>query len=263
MSVTFRPYRRADGPELTALWVRIFGDPPELVEQFYTLLPWMGSCCVAEEAGKLKGMAHLLHGFTLLQPDARPRGCGYLYAVAVEEDARGRGLGAELSRRAAGLGREQGAELLCTLPAEEGLYRWYGDVLSLNCRCDRRVYTAEELPRGCFRISTAEYGYYREDILLNAPHVELNNAAMEFQAQLCLSYGGGLYRSESALFCAVKEGDGWLFPELLSFSPTRDRAASPVFAPDALPDGFRASVRPYLASAEPFPEGFLWNLTFD
>ena len=264
--INCRPYR-AENPseirQLATLWSRVFGDPPALIDTFYRNLPYMGSCCVAEEDGRILGMAHLLHGFTLLEPGREPRICGYLYAVAVEEDARGRGLGAELSRRAAAMGREQGAEILCTLPAEEGLYRWYGDILSLNCRCSRTVYTAPDLPKGCFRISTGEYGYYREDILFLTPHVELTNAAMDFQAQLCAAYGGGLYRSETALFCAVQEGSTWLFPELLSFAPVKDRSASPVFSPDALPEGFRPLVRPYLASGLPFPDGFLWNLTFD
>ena len=127
-----RSYNHADIPQLVSLWSRTFQDPPELIQSFYDLLPYMGSCCVAEEAGRVLGMAHLLHGFTLLQPDRDPATCGYLYAVAVEEEARGRGLGADLSRFAAVLGNGQGAQLLCTLPAEESLYRWYADILSLN-----------------------------------------------------------------------------------------------------------------------------------
>lgn len=260
---TLRPYRPSDVPQLSALWERIFGDPGDLVRTFYDLLPCMGDCCVATVGDRVAGMAHLIHGFTLLQPDQPSAVCGYLYAVAVDEAARGHGLGAALSRGAVALGREQGAERICTLPAEESLYRWYGDILSLSCRTGRTVYTAEELPRGCFRISAGEYGYDREDILFHAPHVELCNAAMTFEARLCEAYGGGLYRSEGALFCAMREGDGWVFPELLSFAPTADRAASPVFPPDALPEGFHASVRPWLASETPFPDGLLWNLTFD
>ena len=264
--INFRSYRPEDPGELnqlTALWTQVFGDPPALIETFYRTLPYMGSCCVAEEDGCILGMAHMLNGFTLLQPGQAPRVCGYLYAVAVSEKARCRGLGAELSRRAAAAGRKQGAELICTLPAEEGLYGWYGRILSLTHRCSRTVYTAPDLPKGCFRISTAEYSYYREDILFSTPHVELTNAAMEFQAQLFSAYGGGLYRSEQALFCALPEDNAWLFPELLSFAPAKDRTASPVFPSDALPDGFQALTRPYLASDLPFPDSFLWNLTLD
>ena len=39
-----RPYLPSDREQLVNLWSRVFGDPPELVENFYELLPYMGSC---------------------------------------------------------------------------------------------------------------------------------------------------------------------------------------------------------------------------
>ena len=168
-----------------------------------------------------------------------------------------------LSRGAAELGRTQGAELICTLPAEESLYQWYEKILNLSCRCSRTVYEADALPVGCFRISTAEYGYYREDLLQQTPHVELNNAAMAFQAALCETYGGGLYRSKDALFCATCEDGVWRFREVLPFAGgTSLREGSSPFG-SVQPQGLRSSVRPYVASEIPLPEALVWNLTFD
>ena len=258
-----RPYLPADRGQLIDLWSRVFGDPPDLVESFYDLLPYMGSCCVAAESGKVLGMAHLIHGLTLWQPKQTPVTCGYLYGVAVAEEARGRGLGGELSRGAAELGRAQGAELLCTLPAEESLYRWYERILNLRCRSSRTVYAADALPVGCFRISTAEYGYYREDLLQKTPHVELNNAAMAFQAALCEAYGGGLYRSKDALFCATCEDGVWQFHEVLSFAGETPSGVGPSPFGSTEPQGLRSTVRPYVASEAPLPESLVWNLTFD
>ena len=259
-----RPYLPADRGQLTALWSRVFGDPKELVEAFYELLPSMGCCCVAEEAGKVTGMAHIIHGLTLWQSGQAPLTCGYLYAVAVSEEARGRGLGSELSRAAAALGREQGAELICTLPAEESLYGWYGNILDLRFRSNRTVYTADSLPKGCFRISMAEYGYYREDLLQKKAHVELNNAALAFQANLCETYGGGLYRSQDALFCATCEDGIWRFREVLSFA-AGDASSAGSASPfgSVQPRGLRSSVVPFVASDVPLPEDLIWNLTFD
>ena len=95
-----------DTEQLRQLWCRVFGDPPELVDAFLSLLPGMGCGCVAEREGRILGAAYLIDGFTLLQPGEAPLRCGYLYAVAVHPDARGHGIGAAVSRGAAELGRE-------------------------------------------------------------------------------------------------------------------------------------------------------------
>ena len=118
-----REVRPDDRKALVSLWVRVFGDPPELVEAFLDLLPEMGTGVIEEENGALLGAAYLVDGFTLVAPDAAPEKCGYLYAVAVEEHARRKGIGARLSQAAAKIGRTRGAELICTLPAEHSLYR--------------------------------------------------------------------------------------------------------------------------------------------
>ena len=246
-----RPYRSSDREALVALWTSIFGVPRELVEGFYDLLPWMGSCAVAEEAGNILGMAHLIHGFTMMLPERDSIPCGYLYAVAVTEEARGRGLGAKLSSKAVELGKAQGAELFCTLPAEESLYSWYGEILDLNCRSIRSIFDADELPKGCFLIGADQYGFLREEALWGRPHVELYNAAMQFQEMLCTAYGGGMYRYENVIFCATHEDGIWRIPECI---PVRQ---------GPLPSGFRKSERPFLASDRPLPDGLVWNLTFD
>ena len=243
---------------LAALWHSVFGDPPALALAFLERLPAFGCGFAAVEEGELLGAAYWLDGLTLAGEK-----CGYLYAVGVYPEARGRGLGEALSRGAAELGQAQGAELLCTLPAEEPLYQWYGKILNLHCRCSRTVYEADALPVGCFRISTAEYGYYREDLLQKTPHVELNNAAMAFQASLCEAYGGGLYRSKDALFCATCEDGVWRFPEVLSFTGETPSGDGSFPFGSVQPQGLRASVLPYLASEAPLPEELIWNLTFD
>ena len=142
----FREYCPDDLPSLKSLWVRVFGDPPALVDDFFRLLPRMGNCFIAEENGSLLAMASVITGFQLYHPGRALDRCAYLYAVATEEAARGRGLGAAVSRGAAELGRQAGAELLCTLPAEQHLYDWYRDILSLRHVSARTLRFAAELP---------------------------------------------------------------------------------------------------------------------
>lgn len=93
--------------------------------------------------------------------------------------------------------------------------------------------------------------------------MELNNAAMAFQATLCETYGGGLYRSKDALFCATCEDGVWRFREVLPFAggTSLPQGSSPFGS--VQPQGLRSSVRPYVASEIPLPEALVWNLTFD
>lgn len=262
-SFVIREYRPEDIPDLWSLWCRVFGDPPLLVNTFLDLLPEMGSCCVAEEAGELLGAAYLLDGFTLLCPDGSGFPCGYLYAVAVEERARGNGIGAAVSRGAAELGRKRGAERVCTLPAEEGLYAWYGKILSLENRTDRAVYLRSSLP-DLPELSAADYLRKREQLLKGIPHVVPNAAVMEYQKLLCRSYGGNLYALEEGILCAYRDDGVWVIPELLlpSAAGLTSRAESFRACCAALP-GLQAELRPYLCSDLPLPEGTVWNLSLD
>ena len=239
-----------DAGPLTELWCGVFGDPPELVDVFFSLLPEMGSGCVAEREGRILAAAYLIHGFTLLRQGEPPLRCGYLYAVATEPSARGQGLGSAVSRGAAELGRLHGARLLCTLPAEASLYRWYGDILSLKHRISRRRLFCDRLPEAR-PLPASEYLSLREALLRDHPHVRPDAAAMEFEAALCRSCGGGLYAADGAIFCAYPDEGAWVIPEFL-----------PCSAEGLLP-GLRVESAPYLCSDLPVPDGTVWNLSFD
>ncbi|MBR4474622.1 MAG: GNAT family N-acetyltransferase [Oscillospiraceae bacterium] len=246
-----REVRREDREALVSLWTRVFEDPAELAADFLDLLPEMGTGVLVEEAGRLLGAAYLLDGFTLLSPGEEAKRCGYLYAVAVEEQARGKGLGARLSRAAADLGRTRGAEFICTLPAEESLYPWYASVLSLHYVNRRILYSSPATPPAK-PLSAEEYGRRREELLAGRSHVRLSPAALRFQHTLCRCYGGGFYTAGDSIFCAYRDEDLWLLPELLC----------PEGSPPAF-DSLRTEERPYLCSDFPFPDGCLWNLSFD
>ena len=250
-SPVIREVRPEDREALVSLWARIFGDPPELAEAFLKLLPEMGSGCLAEDAGRVLGAAYLVDGFTLMAPSAVERRCGYLYAVAVEEDARGRGLGRRLSCTAAELGRTRGAEQICTLPAEQSLYAWYASILSLNYVNRRSTWSCQRLPPS-EPLSTAEYGERRERLLAGRAHARLSPAALMYQQQLCTLGGGGFYAVGSGIYCAYRDEDFWVLPELLC--PGVEAASF---------GGLETRSRPYLCSDLPFPEDLVWNLSFD
>ena len=123
-----RQVRAEDASRLAALWHRVFDDPEELALAFLAELTGLGGGVCAEEAGKLLGAAYAVTDFTL---DGRR--AAYLYAIGVLPEARGRGLGKRLTKEAAALGRELGADLVCTLPANAQLYPWYEKLIGVRC----------------------------------------------------------------------------------------------------------------------------------
>lgn len=261
----------ADGPALTALWARVFGDSEELIGAFFRLLPEMGLGVAALLDGQSVGMAYALTGLELARPGQRPRPCGYLYAVAVEESARHLGLGRALSRSALALAEKRGAEILCTLPAEPSLYGWYREILGLDCALRRRetpLKSAGALP--WTPLNAAEYARRREELLRERPHLRLSLPALEFERQLCLAYGGGLYAWGNSLAAAYREGEQALIRELLCPAGQEAKLAAALGAALGTEEVLLCTPcgpdegEPYLAALPgQLPPDCVWNLSFD
>ena len=138
-----REYRGGDILEMSALWQAVFGDSEGLVNSFLQLLPDMGTAAVAEVNGKIAGAAYAVTGMELVSASGKVQTCGYIYAVAVAPEFRGSGIGRALTERSAELARARGAEVICTLPAEESLYAWYKTILGTECALRRQRLEAE------------------------------------------------------------------------------------------------------------------------
>lgn len=259
-----RELQPTDIPALTALWREVFGDDEALIGEFFRLLPVLGGGVAAEMDGRPVGAAYLLTDLFLGDKRA-----GYLYAVAVSPESRGLGLGKGLSLAAAALGRRLGADFLCTLPANAGLYPWYEGLIGtrhvLHRREERIESRAAEEPRP---ISAEEYGARREALLMGQPHLRPGAAYLRFQEALCQSYGGGLYAVGEGLAAAYRDGDRCLVRELIAPEGT-DRTAlaaslgAALGAQEADLYSPAPAGEPYLAADCPLPEDCVWNLTLD
>ncbi len=259
-----RQVRPADATALAALWNRVFGDPEELALRFLEKLPALGGGVCAEEDGVLLGAAYAVTDFFL--DGAR---AAYLYAVGVLPEARGRGLGGALSRAAAALGKELGADFVCTLPAEPRLYPWYEGLLGLRCALYRRAERVPSRPGQVVRpLSPEEYGERRERLLAGQSHVRPGPAALAFEKALCRSAGGDLLAVGEGLAAAYREGERTKLRELLApRGEDRLRLAAAVGAElgteQVLLLSPAAEGIPYLAADRPLPPDCVWNLTMD
>jgi len=265
-----REYEKRDHAALTRLWAETFGDDEALISAFLRLLPEMGGCVAAEREGRIVGAAYLITGMELASPAGEKQLLGYLYAVAVEPAARGRGVGAALSRAAFDWGRARGAQILCTQPAEPRLFDWYGEVLGVRCALRRRVETYSSAAlEPCMELSCTDYRFWRERMLQERPHIRLGDAALSFQQLLCRSYGGGFFAVGDGVAAATLENGRCVVRELLcpdeagrralaaSLGAQLGAAETLLYTPD--PDG-----EPYIAAPDgALPPDCVWNLSFD
>lgn len=296
-----REIQQQDRSSLVELWCGVFGDPAAYVETFFRLLPEIGSGVAAFEQGRPVGAAYVVTALHLRE-GGNCRRCGYLYAVAVARDYRGRGLGGELCRAAATLGKVRGAELICTRPAEPGLFAWYERCLGLRCALRRVSRELDSCPGPAVRpLGAAEYGLRREALLAGRPHLYPEDAALCLEEANCRAFGGFLcavgeglaaaYVDEGVtevreLLGAPPEAAAALGAELgtarvrlwlpsasgepyLAFAPARSVVPCPSFSPaqTGVPRPSFSSAQPgapcpSFSSAE-LPPDTVWNLAFD
>ena len=255
-----------DAPGLAALWHRVFEDPEELALDFLRLLPELGGGVLAEVENKVIGAAYIVTALSL--GSLRP---AYLYAVAVAPEYRGLGLGKALTRSAAALGRELGADFICTLPANAGLYPWYEQLIGTRCALYRKQ---ERFPcragGAVVPLSAEEYGERREALLAGLPHLSLHPAALRFEQCNCRRFGGDLLAVGDGIAAVYRDEDGLaVIRELLCPAPSRRRelaaAAGAALGAERVelytpaPEG-----RAFLAAEPGFvPPDCVWNLCFD
>ena len=273
-----REYKIFDVPAMRQLWHEIFGDPEELTEIFYLMLEDMGSAVVAVEDKKVIGMANVINGMELIESgvqyiehEKEPKICGYIYAVAVSPEHRGRGIGKALCLEAEKLARKRESDIVCTLPASASLYNWYKDIMGFEPVLRRKSYEVKcEKLDMCMELSSTEYMMWRENMLRNQTHLHPSHITLEWQKQFCKVFGGGLYACGSGICAAMVDKDTCYIKEIISAFPGDEAriAASvgkhlgsekAVYYIPADEDG-----EVYLAALPgSIPAHTVWNFTFD
>ena len=297
--MTIRHYRKDDIPAMRALWQRVFNEREAYLDAVFALLPDIGGAAVAtDENGVLIGAAYAMTGFELLTNGREGPHVGYIYAVAVDESVRGRGIGAALTRAAAEICREREAVIITTLPAEDSLYPWYEKQIGTNCLLylEKRTVSARKT-LDIMKLTGTEYMLWRENMLRGKAHIRLSTPMMEAQRALCEAYDGGLYASSDGIFAAFRDGEQLIILEVLCVQGSPEETAAsaaaylncreavyymPAEGPDVTsgtsltPDAKKEPgvysvtptvsdrvIEPYVVSDTPLPPGTVWNLTLD
>ena len=230
--MTLREYRPSDLDALTLLWCAVFGDSVELVESFFSCLEGMGTCFVAEEDGSVVGMSSVITGCGLICPDGTEKSCAYIYALAVDENRRHEGIGSRLTAHCVQKGRELGAEIVCTLPAEDELYPFYEKYMGTAHILRREKKTVNASPAvGLTPVSAETYLEKRELLLSEKAHMRPALSLVKAQSGLCACLGGGLFAFDGGICCGYSEDEALHITELIcrDGSDTEKAAASFAF----------------------------------
>ncbi len=252
------------------MWRDIFGDPLSLTAIFYSMLPDIGFAVVAEADGETVGAAHVLNRLELVGRQKKRAAVGYIYAVMTSTEYRGRGIGGALTREAAALARERGADVICTLPADAGLYGWYHKLLGVECVLHRKPYeTGCMLLEQVRKLQPGEYVQMREKMLNGKRFLRPSLKTVEFMDRFSQFFGGGLYAGKSGICTAEMDGEVCVIREMIAETPETcmSMAASVGRLLNAKKSVYFLPSREgnsYVA-AQPgsIPADCVWNFTFD
>lgn len=105
--------------ECKRLWKEAFGDSDEFISSFMELYYSKENMLYIEDKGKIVSMLHIIPFGLSNKPIA------YMYAVATDITARGKGLATQLIKQAIEYAKEKGYKAIITLPAESELQKFY------------------------------------------------------------------------------------------------------------------------------------------
>ena len=197
------------------LWQLAFGDDGAYVDNFYQTYYKPERMLLLEEDGVVQSMTAWFDTQLVLPGEGRFR-AAYLYAVATDPAARGRGLAGRLLAGADEYFRGLAIPAVTTVPAEPSLHNFFGANGFRECfTLFQEALDPGELPAPAWDnplrpVSPAEYGAVREKILADCPHIAYPEEALAYQAGCCALSGGGLFagETEDGPVCACAEGDG-------------------------------------------------------
>ena len=171
-----RETREGDLPALREIARVCFGDEAETADLYIQDPEHIGiRPLVAEWHGKAVSAGYLIPGVTLCSPEGEKRPAVYLYALGNLPEARGKGIGMAMHRRACEKVLETGQSFCLAVLEKELKHAYEGRIpMKLLGRTREAAFTREEMPDSpgtpLERISPEEYAREREKVLRGRAH---------------------------------------------------------------------------------------------
>ena len=223
--IDIRLSRPEETPAQQRLWKAVFGDDDAYIRLFYDCLGGELQVPVVVEDGVLVSMLALLP-MALSLPGGGTASAQYVYALATDPAARGKGYGRQLLRWTDRFLSGQGVDCLTIVPAEPSLFKFFATVDFAASFSTRKVELLQNMVAAPEAGDLAEpaspeaYNAIRDRLLAGTPSVRYPEKLIRLQLGLGALSGGGLYRvvAGGAEGCAAAEyvdEDSVLFKELL------------------------------------------------
>ena len=193
-----------DIPALRSLWQNTFGDTDWFLDQFFSKAFHPDRCLCAWEDSCLQGAVYWF------DCSCAEEKLAYIYALAVEESQRGRGIGSCLMAHVHTLLARQGYSGVLLVPQEEDLRRLYERLGYLDGPHHRTLSAVAALdPVPLYPVEVEEYALLRKNYL------PLNAVVQEGENLSFLQTQARFYRGANFLLAARQEGQTLYGLELL------------------------------------------------
>ena len=211
-------------PGLRKLWKQAFGDTDDFLDLFFgTAFSKERSLCALEGDTVAAAMYWL-------DCEYADRRVAYLYAVATDENCRGRGLCRRLTEGAHRILKERDYAGSILVPAEPGLFIMYGKMGYRTCSSVSEWKVTAGKPVLLHPLTCAEYATARRELLPPGAVIQ------EGETLALLAGMGEFYSGDGVLLAAIRDGDSLWVPELLG---DREKAPAIVAALGAKTGKFR------------------------
>ena len=255
-----------DLPAVYELRSSVLGETREMTDDFFRLLPDMGTVLCLEEEGMVRGQISVLTGCEFIQAGKlRKPVCGCICQLAVREDERKSDIRLQLLEAAEAKAFEREASILFASCEELSVTPDFREQAGLThpiSRSMREVAVSDQ--EMTMKLSSTEYAMMRDGFLTGKNHFHPSFFTMEYLRLRCESLGGGLFASMSGICMCKKHGAVCELSEVISENPAAT-AASVAFslgcekAVYALPDPDGA---PFLYADSAIPSDTVWNISF-
>ena len=203
-----------DRDAILKLWGAEFGDGPEFIDPFIQWCGWDQIFLLWDDEGPCALTAAPV--MQVILPGGGSAQVGYVYAHTTLKEQRSKGYGRALLRYVDFCLQNQGMDGVMLVPAQPSLFEYFRTEFYLPAFYVReRTVKAEELPCCLYQartVSPAEYGTFRELLLLDTPHAVSPDGMLEQQKTLSVAAGTDLYAVETpggtACIAAGRNEDG-------------------------------------------------------
>lgn len=223
------PSRPEDWPEYKALWQTAFGDEDAYIDCYFRSQYAPDRVLGLREDGVLSAML-VLFPLELRWPDGGLTRASYLYALATDPAARGKGYATFLMKYAEFYLAGQGVPFLSTVPAEPSLQPLFAGVGFQPCHPmdEAELELPAPGPYPAEEVDGAAYLALRESLLAGTAHAVYSETYLNHQKAVSALAGGGLYRMETpaGAACAVVERAGTLLEVRELLAPSGGQMAA-------------------------------------